>query len=141
MMGSDCTTNNTNENPETNRFRPRDNTYPAGAATATDTSTVTTVTVMLFLSQVRTSVWLNILTKFSSVKVAVLVLPNAGWRASPTTARIGTSTTAVITNMAKNLHQLPRVSGSVLRAAGATRESVASALSEMAGVLIGSAPS
>ena len=34
-MGRDCTTNNTNENPETNRLRPRDNTYPAGAATAT----------------------------------------------------------------------------------------------------------
>ena len=55
---------------------------------------------------------------------------------------IGTSTTAVITNMAKNRHQVPRVSGSVfLRAAGATRESVASALSEIAAVLIGSAPS
>src|ERR687897_333733 len=45
-MGRDCTTNNTNENPETNRLRPRDNTYPAGAATATDTTTVTTVTSM-----------------------------------------------------------------------------------------------
>ena len=112
-MGSDCTTNNTNENPETNWLRPRDNTYPAGAATATDTTTVTMVTSMLFFSQVRTSVWLKILTKFSSVKLAVVVLPSAGRRESRTTARIGTRTTAVITNMTKNRHQVPRVSGSV----------------------------
>src|SRR5688572_10150380 len=101
-MGSDCTTNNTSENPETNRLRPRDNTYPAGAATATDTTTVTIVTIMLFFSQVSTSVWLKMSTKFSSVQFAVVVLPSAGRRASRTTSMIGTSTRAVITSMAKN---------------------------------------
>src|SRR5688572_11522439 len=118
-MGSDCTMNNTNENPETNWLRPRDNTYPAGAATAVDTTTVTMVTIMLFFNQVRTSVWLNTLTKFSSVKFAVVVLPSAGRRESRTTAMIGTSMTAVITNMAKNRNQLPRVSGSFLFLVGA----------------------
>ena len=37
---------------------------------------------MLLRSQSKTSVWLNILTKFSSVKLAVLVLPSEGWRES-----------------------------------------------------------
>ena len=71
-----------------------------------DTTTVTIVTIMLFFSQVRTSVWLNTLRKFSRVKVAVLVLPSAGRRESRTTARIGMSTTAVITSMARNRNQL-----------------------------------
>ena len=108
MMGSACTMNNTNENPETSRLRPRDNTYPAGAATATDTRTVPRVTSMLFCSQSKTSVWLKMLTKFSSVNFAVLVLPSEGWRESTTTATIGTSTTAVITKTRTNVHQLPR---------------------------------
>ena len=63
---------------------------------------------MLLRSQIKTSVWLKILTKFSSVNVAVLVLPSEGWRESTTTARIGMSTTAVITKTRTNLHQLPR---------------------------------
>ncbi len=141
MMGSDCTMNSINENPETMRLRPRDSTYPAGAATATDTTTVTTVTVKLFFSQVKTSVWLKMLTKFSSVNFAVLVLPRAGWRERRTTAMIGTSTTAVITKMTTNRHQVPRFSGSTLRRVGATLACVAFPLSEIAAVLIGSAPS
>src|ERR687893_1423731 len=140
-MGSDCTMNNTNENPETNRLRPRDNTYPAGAATATDTTTVTTVTSMLFFSQVKTSVRLKIRTKFSSVKLAVVSLPSDGRRASKTTAMIGTSTTAVITNMATNRHQVPRASGSVfLRAGAATGGPATVGFCEIAAV-IGSEPS
>ena len=63
---------------------------------------------MLLRSQSKTSVWLNILTKFSSVKVAVLVLPSEGWRESTTTARTGMSTTAVITKTRTNFPQLPR---------------------------------
>src|SRR5215203_3270824 len=140
-MGRDCTTNNTNENPETNWLLPRDNTYPAGAATATDTTTVTTVTSMLFFSHVKTSVCLKIRTKFSSVKLAVVSLPSEGRRASMTTAMIGTSTTPVITNMAKNRHQVPRASGSTfLRAAGATGGPTAVGFCEMAAVIV-SAPS
>ena len=53
------------------------------------------------------------LTKFSSVNFAVLVLPWAGCSESPTTARIGTSATAVITRMRANLPQRPRASASV----------------------------
>src|SRR3954447_15941021 len=141
--GSDCTTNNTKENPETSLLRPRDNTYPAGAATATDTRTVARVTVMLLRNQVATSVWMKMLTKFSRVNFAVLVLPSAGWRESPTTAKIGTRATRVITKRTRNLHQRPRVSGSgLLGATGATHGTAASTVCEIpAVVLIGSAPS
>ena len=139
--GSACTMNNTNENPEINRLRPRDNTYPAGASTATDTRTVARVGTMLLRSQSKTSVWLNILTKFSSVKVAVLVLPSEGWRESTTTARTGMSTTAAITKTRTNFPQLPRGSGSALVGSAPRWESVASWLSENSTVVIGSAPS
>src|SRR5215210_8338333 len=138
-MGSAWTMNNTNENPETNRLRPRDSTYPAGAATATDTRTVTMVTNMLLRSQVKTSVSMKMLTKFSSVNFAVLVLPSAGWRESTTTARIGTSTRAVITTKRTNFPQLPRGSGSALGVVAPMREYVPSALSETVAVVTGSA--
>ena len=59
------------------------------------------------------------LTKFSSVNFAVLVLPSAGCRESATTAMIGISTTTVITRSPTNLPQRPRLSRSVSRV-GAT---------------------
>ena len=52
ITGSDWMTNSRSAYPETILLRPRESTYPAGAATITDTTTVARATSRLFCSHV-----------------------------------------------------------------------------------------
>ena len=73
MTGRLWKTNSSSEYPETALLRPRDRTYPAGAATITETTTVPRVTSRLFCSHRTTSVLANTLLKFSRVNPPLVV--------------------------------------------------------------------
>ena len=109
MTGRLWNTNSSSEYPETARLRPRDSTYPAGAATATETRTVPRVTSRLFCSHSTTSVVANTLLKFSRVNPPLVVEVTDGVNARNSTTATGTSATIVMSRMSTKRHHCPRV--------------------------------
>src|SRR5690349_17681208 len=108
ITGSDWTTNSSSEYVDTARLRPRDSTYPAGAATATETTTVARVTPRLLPSQVRVGMSVRTWVKLARPNAARLPEATPGRSDRISTAATGTRTTAVINRIAAKRHHRPR---------------------------------